>query len=86
MLTCGTALDILVHKVCEAWPPELDSDKLVGLEITRVSSGLMVMAVGEDGSVEGVLWRNIHMAFVSEEIVIIFPVGEMGSEGSRDIL
>ena len=44
------------------------------------------MAIGEDGAVEGALWRHVDMAIICENMVIIFPVGEMGSESSGDIL
>ena len=51
-----------------------------------MTSGLMIMAVDEDGTPEGVIWRNVDMSFVVEDVVIIFPVQEAGPEGSGDIL
>ena len=55
MLAHGAALNIFVHKKGKTWPLEFSSDKLAGLEITGVSDGLMVMTLGEDRSMEGVL-------------------------------
>ena len=46
----------------------------MSLEITRVPGGLVVMAAGEDGATERVLWRDIDMSFVHEDVVIILPV------------
>ena len=43
---------------------KLSSNKLVSLEITGVSGGFMVMAVGEDRVVEGVLQGNVDVTFV----------------------
>ena len=55
LLTCGTALNVFLYKLCKAWPPEFSSDKLTGFEITRVSNSLVVMVVSEDGVMERVL-------------------------------
>ena len=55
-------------------PPELSSDKLASLEITRVTGGLMVVTAGKDGVTERVLRGDIDMTFVHEDMVIIFPV------------
>ena len=45
--------------VCEAQPPEFSDNKLASLEVTRVSGSFMVMAVGKDGTMEGICWGNI---------------------------
>ena len=86
LLACGTAFDIFVHKLCKAQPPEFRGDKLVGLEVTRVTGGLMVMAVGKDGATEGILWGNVDMILVCQDVIIEFPVREVRPEGSRDVL
>ena len=86
MLAYSTAFNILPYKLHKTRPPELGSDKLVGLEITGVASSLVIMAVGEDGAMEGFLQGNVDTAFVSEDVVIILPVGEIGPEGSGDVL
>ena len=39
-----------------------------------MTNSLMVMTVGENGTLERILQRNIDMAFVCEDIVIIFPI------------
>ena len=74
LLACGTALNILSHKLCKTRPPEFHSNELISFEVTGVAGSLMVMAMGEDRVVEGVVWRNIDIALVSEDVVIILPV------------
>ena len=54
MLACSTALDVFVHELFKTWPPELDGDELAGFEITRVAGSFVVVAVSEDGVMEGV--------------------------------
>ena len=44
LLAYGTALNVLSYKLGEARPPELSSDELVSLEISRVLSGFVVVA------------------------------------------
>ena len=74
LLACGIVFDIFLHKLYETRQPELGSNELMDFEITRVADSLMVMVSGQDGATEGVFWRNIDMAFVHENMVIIFPV------------
>ena len=57
----------------------------MSLKVIGVTDGLMVMATGEDGVAEGVLWRDIDMPFVSEDMVIKLPVQESGVKGGGDI-
>ena len=76
-MACGTALDILAHKLDKAQPPEFGGDELVSLKISWVTSGFMVVAVGEDGATEGVLQGNVDMTFVGEDVVIELPVREL---------
>ena len=64
LLAHGTAFYILVYELCKTQPPELGGDKLVSFEITRVTSSLIVMAAGEDGTMEGVFQGNIDTSFV----------------------
>ena len=61
LLTHSATFNILLHKLDEAWPPELSGDELVGLEVPRVSGSFMVVTLGKDGAMEGVLQRNIDM-------------------------
>ena len=75
-----------MYELCKVWPPELGSNELTSLEITGVTSSLMVMTAGKDGTSERILWGNIDIAFVCEDMVVILPVRETGVEGSRDIL
>ena len=67
-------LDTLAYKLCKTWPSELRGDKLVDLEISRVISCFMVMAVGEDRTIEGILQGNVNTAFVSQDVVIVLPI------------
>ena len=86
MLAHGIAFDVLAHKLCKTGPSKFRDDELTSLKINRVAGSLMVVAVGEDGAMEGVLWGDIDTTFVSQDMVIVFPIGEMGSEGSGDVL
>ena len=86
MLACVTAVDVFSHILCEIQPSEFQGDELLDLEMTRVSDGFMVMAARQDGMVERVVGGNIDPAFVSEDVVIVFPVGEVGLKGSGNIL
>ena len=74
LLAHGTAFDIFSHKLCKAGPPEFRGDKLAGLEVTGVSSGLMVVAVGKDGAAERVPWGDIDTSFVGQNMVIVLSV------------
>ena len=55
LLACGTASNTFGHKLCKTGPPELRGDMLASFKVTRVACHLMVMAMGEDGMMEGVL-------------------------------
>ena len=85
LLAHGAAFDVFAHILHEAQPPELSDNKLAGFKITRVTGGLMVMAAGRNGAAEGVIRRNIDMAFISKDMVIKFPVREVGPECIRDV-
>ena len=86
LLACSTAFNVFPHKLCKTWPPEFSGYKLASLQITGMTSGVMVMTLGEDRSTEGVVWGNVHMAFVCEDMVIEPSVREVGLEGGRDVL
>ena len=75
LLACRTALDILAHKLHEAWPPELGGDELMGLKITGVAGGFVVVTMGEDGTVEGVHQGDIDMSFVGQNMIFKLPQG-----------
>ena len=75
-----------MYKLHEAWLPELRYNKLAGLEVPRVLSGFVIMTLGEDGTVEGVVWGNIYMPLVCKDVVVIFPVREVRLECSGDVL
>ena len=86
LLVYDVALNILPYKLYETWLVEFKHNKLTGLEITGVASGLMIVAVSENGMLERVLGGNVNMPFVCENVVIILLVQEARPEDSRDIL
>ena len=86
LLACSTALNILADKLCEAQPLELSSNKLADLEVTGVSSSLMVVAAGEDRAMEGILWGNIDVALVCKDVIVKSPVRKVRPEGDGDVL
>ena len=63
-----------LHKLCETQLPEFDGNELASFEVPRVAGGLMVVTTGKDGAMERIFWGNINMAFVCQDVVIIFPV------------
>ena len=86
LLAHGAAFNILAYEMCETRPPELRGNELVGLEVTWVTSSLMVMATGEDGTTERALWGDINTTFVGQDMIIKLPVGETRAEGCGDVL
>ena len=74
LLACGIALNILLYKLHEIWPPELRYDKLMSLKIHGMASSLMVMAVSEDRAPQRVLRGNIDTSFIDKNVVVILPV------------
>ena len=86
LLARGIALNVLAHKLCKTGPPKLRDNKLAGLKIARVSSGLVVMAAGKDRAMEGVLQGNVDATLVGQNMVIILPVRKMRVEGNGDAL
>ena len=86
MLAHGAVLNVFSHKLHEVQPLELDSNKLAGFEISWLTGSFMVMTMRKDEVAKRVIQENIDIPFVSEDVVIIFPVQEMGPEGSRDVL
>ena len=86
MLACGAAFDVFLHELHETWPPEFGSNELTDFKITGVAGSFMVMAAGKDGAVEGVLRGNVDVTFVGQDMVIEFPIQEVGLEGSRNVL
>ena len=70
LLACGTALNIFAHKMCETRPPKFGGDKLASLEIARVTCSLVVVTVGEDGAVKGLLWEYVDTTLVGQDVII----------------
>ena len=46
----------------------------MNLEVTRVAGSLMVVVLGEDGVVEGVLQEDIDMPLISQDMIVELPV------------
>ena len=86
LLAHDIALNVFVHKLCKTGPPEFRGNKLASFQIARVLSGLMIVATGKDRVAEGVPRRNLYVALVSQDVVIVFPVREARLESSRNIL
>ena len=86
LLACGTAFDVVVDVLYKTWPPKLRGNKLAGLKITRVSSSFVIMISREDGVMKRILRGYIDMTFISQDMVVIFPVRKVGLEGNRDVL
>ena len=63
-----------MHKLYKTQPSELRGDKLMGFKVTWVASNLVVMTLGEDGSIEGVLQGDVNMTFVYKDVIVILPV------------
>ena len=74
LLAHGTALNVLSHELCETQPSELCSDELANIEVTRVASSLMIVALSKDRVAEEVVWRNIDTAFICEDVVVKLPI------------
>ena len=74
------------HTNCETWPSEFRGNRLVGFKVTRVLGSLMIVTARQDSLTKGVLRGNINTTFVHEDVVVILPVREMGSECGRNIL
>ena len=74
LLAHGAAFDVFAHKLCKLQPPEFRGDELAGFEVTRVTGGLVVVATGEDGTTEEVLWGDIDATLIGQDVVVKFPV------------
>ena len=63
-----------MHELCETQLPELRGDELVSLKVVRVTSCFMVMTPGKDGAAERVVWGDVDMTFVGQDMVVVLPV------------
>ena len=86
LLAKGTAFDIAADKGSKAGPPEFGSDQLSGFQEAGVSGGFMIVASRKNGVVEGVVGGDIDTAFIGEDASFNLPVGQLGTEGERNIL
>ena len=83
LLAHGAALNVFAHKLHKTGPPKLRGDELMSFEVTWVTSSFVVVAAGEDGATEGILWGNIDMALVGEDVVVEFPIEKVSNCISR---
>ena len=86
MLAYSIAFNILPYKLYKTRPSELGSDKLVGLEITGVTGGLMVMATDEYRTAEGGIREDINAILVYQNSVDKLLVRKTSLENGRDVL
>ena len=85
LLAGGTALNISADEGSKSRPPKLSSDQLACFKETRVAGGFMVMALFENGAVEGVIGGDVDTALVSKDTGFYLPVSESGAEGQGNI-
>ena len=64
LLASCTAFDISADIGGETWPPELSCEELMGFEEARVAGGFVIVTPCEDRAAEGVIIRDVDMAFV----------------------
>ena len=86
LLAGGTAFNVFADVGGEAGPPELCRDELTGFQVAGVTSTLMVMATLENSVTEGVIIGDIDTTLVGQDARFDLPVGEVGTEGERDII
>ena len=76
----------MANKGGEAQPPEFSSNKLASFKEARVAGGFMVMTLSKDGTVEGVISRDVNMPFVDKDPHFNLPVSKTGAEWKGNIL
>ena len=86
LLAFRTAFNVAADKESEAGPPEFGSNKLMGFEEARMSSKLVIMTAFKDGTVEGVISRDVDTAFVSEDSSFNLPISKAREEREGNIL
>ena len=86
LLAHSTAFDVFLHKLHETQSSELSSNKLMSLEVSRMTSSLVGMTLGKNRVVEGTIRGHIDASFVYKDMIVEFPVRKSGAEGSRNIL
>ena len=85
LLAKGTALHVSADEGGESRPPKFGSDQLACLQETGVAGRCVVMAAFENGAAEGIVCRDVDMAFVGKDSHIDLPVGESGTERKGNI-
>ena len=86
LLACGTTLNVSIHVLCKTRPPKLRGDKLASFKVIRVTGDFVVMASGDDRTVERVLRGDVDVIFICQDIVIVFPVEQTRPKNCRDVL
>ena len=85
LLAHGTTFNILAYELHKTQPLKFGGYELAGFEVAGMPGSFVVMAAGEDGTLERVLQENIDMTFVGEDVVVEFPVRETRPEGRGDV-
>ena len=86
LLAKSTAFNIAADKGSEAGPPEFSGDQLASFQVAGMTGGFVIMATLEDGTVEGVVCRDVDTTPVSKDAGFNLPVSEPGTKGKRNVL
>ena len=86
LLAGGASCDVFADIGGQARPPEFCRNELPSFEVPRVTSTFVVVTSLENGVAEGVIVRDIDTTLVGQDACLDLPVGEVGTEGERDVL
>jgi hypothetical protein len=73
-LACSTTINIVMDKLRHSGPPELSKDNFVGLPLSWVSCGDVVMVLFDNISSEVIILWNVDMSMVKNESIFEVPV------------
>ena len=86
LLAGCTAFNVFVDVGGKARPPEFCRDELMGFQVARVSGTFVVMATLENSMMEGVVIWDIDTTLIGQDARVDLPIGEVGTEGKRDVV
>ena len=86
LLAGRTALNVLADVGGKAGPPELCSDELSRFQVAGVSGTFVIMATLENRVTEGVVIGDIDVTLIGQDACVDLPIGEVGTEGKRDVV
>ena len=81
LLANCTPFDILAYKRCQTRPSEFRGDQLMDFQVAWVACSFVIVATSEDGLSERGVRGDVNMTFVSEDLLGVLPVRQMGIEG-----